>query len=507
MSEETKKPHRIGVTYSDPNHMVQMFKTIKVPGDLDPDEARQLAKDHFGKKGHKVHAVNILGPKGTYMNVTSKQKADYEKRGAPIGPRLFKRKKDMNEDYKGIKQKPNKFSRDKVHINIKDGQPETDNDRNVLNFAKNSGDKIRVRYRGPKKGKRDTSKADATGAAVYRLRKEEAEPLQELSKKTLMSYMQKSENEYYKTDDKKKKTKRLQGVVRAGLAHRKKKDMNEETENLQELSKKAIGKYIDANRRKTPGFADYYEADGNEDEKKKLDATYDKRRKYLELARAKRNKSGKSDSAKAKVLAKEEVLNELSKSLLKRYTMKSHDRVNTGEEKPEKRENSRMLAYRKRTYKDHNQYVGGEKPKVLAKEETLNELSKKTLGRYIKGAVADVEYHAKEYGTLNDFTRGRKHFKTATKRTRGIHKATDKLTKEETENLQELSKGILNSYLKKSERSWEKAGKRDSSGNPRPGYRKVRDKRETGMATAMKKLAKESVSHIVESINNKEKKE
>lgn len=48
------------------------------------------------------------------------------------------------------------------------------------------------------------------------------ETLNELSKKTLMSYMQKSENEYYKTLDKKKKNKRLQGIVKAGLSHRKK---------------------------------------------------------------------------------------------------------------------------------------------------------------------------------------------------------------------------------------------------------------------------------------------
>ena len=87
-------------------------------------------------------------------------------------------------------------------------------------------------------------------------------------------------------------------------------------------------------------------------------------------------------------------------------------------------------------------------------EEQLDELSKKTLGSYIKNATVDV-------GASGHIAGGKKRGSDAAidnvtnmkKRISGINKATDKLTKEEIdldeEQLNELSKKTLGSYIKK----------------------------------------------------------
>lgn len=76
--------------------------------------------------------------------------------------------------------------------------------------------------------------------------------------------------------------------------------------------------------------------------------------------------------------------------------------------------------------------------------EELSELSKKTLGSYIKVAAQDIERSGRDqehYGDQSDYDRG-------TKRQKGIAKAVDKLTKEE-ETLDELSKPMLATYIRR----------------------------------------------------------
>jgi hypothetical protein len=67
--------------------------------------------------------------------------------------------------------------------------------------------------------------------------------------------------------------------------------------------------------------------------------------------------------------------------------------------------------------------------------EILSELSKKTLGSYVKAAAQDAEQSGREqehYGDQSDYDRG-------AKRQKGIAKAVDKLTKEEVEDILRLS--------------------------------------------------------------------
>lgn len=84
--------------------------------------------------------------------------------------------------------------------------------------------------------------------------------------------------------------------------------------------------------------------------------------------------------------------------------------------------------------------------------EQLDEISKKTTGEYIKSASNDKMSAANELGvkgaklTIPD---AQKLLGKINKRNAGISKAVDRLTKEETEQLDEISKKTLSSYVKK----------------------------------------------------------
>ena len=103
----------------------------------------------------------------------------------------------------------------------------------------------------------------------------------------------------------------------------------------------------------------------------------------------------------------------------------------------------------------------GKQPQKFVNEETeeLDELSRKTLGSYIKKASNQAFYKGYSGGAMgarsnfyNDKEEekaGEKNVHKAIKRVGGIRKATDKLTNEEVEDLDELSKSTLASYIKK----------------------------------------------------------
>ena len=71
-------------------------------------------------------------------------------------------------------------------------------------------------------------------------------------------------------------------------------------------------------------------------------------------------------------------------------------------------------------------------------KEVVTELSKKTLGDYVKAAAQDAEQSGRDqeyHGHENDYKRG-------TKRQQGIAKAVDRLTKEETNLVDEVVNAI-----------------------------------------------------------------
>jgi len=96
---------------------------------------------------------------------------------------------------------------------------------------------------------------------------------------------------------------------------------------------------------------------------------------------------------------------------------------------------------------NHLSDLARRKTAKLATKEVgeLDELSKKTLGSYVKAASKDAEESGRNqeyYGDQSDYDRG-------AKRQKGISKAVDKLTKEEIEPIEELSKTTLKSYRDK----------------------------------------------------------
>jgi hypothetical protein len=107
-----------------------------------------------------------------------------------------------------------------------------------------------------------------------------------------------------------------------------------------------------------------------------------------------------------------------------------------------------------------------EEARRLQEAKQIDELSKKTLGSYVKKASTDqylkgqaVQYHTNKAQTADGvfakqskekhYDAADKALKKASNRDTGISRAADRLTKEEVEQIDELSKDTVNSYWKK----------------------------------------------------------
>jgi hypothetical protein len=130
--------------------------------------------------------------------------------------------------------------------------------------------------------------------------------------------------------------------------------------------------------------------------------------------------------------------------------------------------------------------------------EQIDELSKKTLGSYVKKAAGDAVTKAYRAGDVRDKDSGKNYMK-ALGRQIGISTATSKLAKEEVEELDELSKKTLGSYVKKASRNlagreYKRGAEKDTStSNLQKSY-----KRDMGIAKAVDKLTKEEVENLDE---------
>lgn len=154
---------------------------------------------------------------------------------------------------------------------------------------------------------------------------------------------------------------------------------------------------------------------------------------------------------------------------------------------------------------------------VYSNPEQIDELSKKTLGSYIKNAAnnLDINSAAATRNRIRSSTPGSKFAKMADaqdrkvfNRNKGIERATDRLTKEDVEQIDELSKKTLASYIKNASSgiknsSWDSGfhvGRVGTKGtDSEASYdraKKHNDKakrREHGIYKAIDKLTKEDV--------------
>jgi hypothetical protein len=212
---------------------------------------------------------------------------------------------------------------------------------------------------------------------------------------------------------------------------------------INEASKKKLTNYS-AN-----AYSDYLDARDSGDTKRET-----KRVKGMANADRKLGHQG----AKARVPAKgrkpkisigecEETINEVSAGLLGRYIAKArtdrqkkqskHPKSEAGQIKLARQVGNRAAGTERAVDKLTGRSVMGSKgrAKVLAKEETLFELSRNTLKKYIKKASdsrSDAQYSASEYqynpeGKGNSWSKYGKDLRTVTKRRNGIRKAVDKL--------------------------------------------------------------------------------
>ena len=138
--------------------------------------------------------------------------------------------------------------------------------------------------------------------------------------------------------------------------------------------------------------------------------------------------------------------------------------------------------------------------------EQVDEVSKATLGRYINKAKDSVDLTAwrqgyKEAGAGNP---SKQLEKKLSKRHKGIETAVKKLTKEDAEQIDELSKGTMGRYINKAATKMGSqgvtAGLKIAADEKSSKNFKDMGKREKGIATAVKKLTKEE-QDFVDSLN------
>ncbi len=139
--------------------------------------------------------------------------------------------------------------------------------------------------------------------------------------------------------------------------------------------------------------------------------------------------------------------------------------------------------------------------------EQVDEVSKATLGRYINKAKDSIDMASYRQGHKEAHGSSSKPLeKKLTKRHKGISTAVSKLTKEDAEQIDELSKGTLGRYLKRSKDEIDAdsytRGMRGERGQSGDAYDRKLERnvvnRHAGSERAIKKLTKEDAEQIDE---------
>lgn len=241
--------------------------------------------------------------------------------------------------------------------------------------------------------------------------------------------MDKEKADRNKDDKDKSQAKRMTDKQYAGY----KVKMKEETEELDEISRDLARRYI----RKVADKTNTGELSTKQVMKRKPGVTLAGKKAY----------PGVAGEPKVRATESVEQIDEISDKKLDAYRQKAfadQPSGDDGSDKYRKRKFGRDLAFDKQT--------GRAKVRATKEEVELDELNKSTLGSYIKkasgnmagnAAVAAAQASSSMKKSSPDVKRNIKNRMT------GIAKATDKLTKEEAEQIDELSKKTLGSYVKK----------------------------------------------------------
>jgi hypothetical protein len=325
---------------------------------------------------------------------------------------------------------------------------------------------------------------------------------------------------------------------------------NEEVEDLDELSKKTLAKYIPAAAKDAERAGAHQEYYGHEqdykdgqnrqkgieravkklakeeveelDEKRGLWDNIHAKRKRIKAGSGERMRKpgseGAPSAADLKASQKEEVslddafeqIDEISSDMAHRYLKGKRERDYdiSADGKSSKLKKPQSFGKMNKDMKSTMRALKTiEKAKKTNEEvEELDEVSKGTLGRYINKAKDSIDTASYRQGHKEAHGSSSKPLeKKLTKRHKGIETAVKKLTKEESEQIDELSKATMGSYVKK-------AATKIGTQGVTAGLKIAKDersqknfdtigKRERGIATAVKKLTKEE-QDFIDSLND-----
>ena len=339
--------------------------------------------------------------------------------------------------------------------------------------------------------KNHNGKIDAEDFKILRKKKgmkEEADQIDELSKGTMKSYVK-------QVDKKGESDKRHEGLAMAS-----KKIAKQETNRTLQRAVNKIGN--------TPGS-----------KKKASDAhKYDASRQELK-GRGIHNFAGRRTRYE-----EADQIDELSKGTLKSYVNRASDELVT---------HAKSWGHAQAVHKPGANYNKVLKPqgkmlsrmkgindaaKKLAKEdvEQIDELSKKTMTSYIDKATHNLAAHGHAMGhdLATQGVRSKDRLSKTLNRQKGIQAAASKLAKEEVENIDELSKDTLKSYIKKStsgsapnsalnlaaHAAHKMTRRKGSDVDVAIKLRDKAEKRGEGIVKAASKLAKEDVEFSAEEL-------
>ena len=262
----------------------------------------------------------------------------------------------------------------------------------------------------------------AIGKAM--MKKEEAEQIDEISTKLALDYMDKaSDARGHKNMSTAKQDKRYKSVA---LAHKKiagrgvTVPTNEEAEELDELSKPTIGRYINKakNSIDLTAWRQGYKEAGAGSPSKQMEKKLSKRHKGIETA------------VKKLTSEESEQIDELSTNAVISYRSKA------GLDTSKDRSGGRKLALDK--WSGKAKVPSGKYTTQVEESEQIDELSKKTLGSYVKKAADSTRTNVRWAARTGD----RDAEDIVDKRRKGINKAVDKLTKEEIEMIEAKLAGV-----------------------------------------------------------------
>jgi len=161
-------------------------------------------------------------------------------------------------------------------------------------------------------------------------------------------------------------------------------------------------------------------------------------------------------------------------------------------------------AFKAADYNDseNNKLLDTHRKMIMSEEaEPVDELSKKTLGSYVKASAKDAEDAGRDqehYGHKNDYARGKK-------RQKGIVKAVDRLTKEEDveesvdEGMGSTAKSMAKKVLNKLGGGSDEDQRKDlqkKMGMPQTGKKPMKEAEQTDEAQIMSHQATTTMKHI-----------